>query len=46
MWARSKNAVQNLSTLTHICLLAVATATVITQRPTLMRSLKFSMRSA
>ena len=46
MWVRSKNAVQNLATLTHISLLALATAAVLTQRPSLKLSLKSSMRSA
>lgn len=46
MWVRSMNAVQNLSTLAHISLLAVATAAVLTQRPSLKLSLKSSMRSA
>lgn len=46
MWVRSMNTVQNLSTIAHISLLAVATATVLTQRPSLKLSLKSSMRSA
>ena len=46
MWVRSMNAVQNLSTLAHISLLAVATAAVLTQRSFLKLSLKSSMRSA
>lgn len=45
-WVRSFNAVQNLSTLTHVALLAVATAAVLTQRPSLKLSLKSFMRSA
>lgn len=46
MWVCSLNAVQNLSTFTHIALLAVATAAVLTQRPSLKLSLKSSMRVA
>ncbi len=49
MWVRSLNAVQNLSTLAHISLLAVAAAAaaaVLTHRPSLELSLKSSMRSA
>lgn len=46
MWVRSLNAVRNLSTFAHIALLAVATAAVLTQHPSLKRSLKSSMRIA
>lgn len=38
MWVRSMNAVQKLSTLAHISLLAVATAAVLTLRPSLKLS--------
>ncbi len=46
MWVCSLNAVRNLSTFAHIALLAVATAAVLTQRPSLKLSLKSSMRVA
>ncbi len=46
MWVKSQNAVANLSTIAHIALLAVASAAVLTQRPSLKLSLKSSMRSA
>lgn len=46
MWICSLNAVRNLSTFAHIALLAVATAAVLTQRPSLKLSLKSSMRVA
>lgn len=46
MWVRSFHAVQNLSTLTHVALLAVAATAVLTHRPSLQLSLKSSMRSA
>lgn len=46
MWVRSFNATQNLSTIAHIALLAVAAAAVITRKPALKLSLKSSMRYA
>lgn len=46
MWVRSFNAVQKLSTLTHVALLAAAAVLTLTQRPSLKLSLKSSMRSA
>ena len=46
MWVCSFHAVQNLSSIAHIALLAVALAAVLTQRPSLKLSLKSSMRSA
>lgn len=46
MWVRSMQAAQNLSTLAHIALLAVAAVAVFSKRPSLKLSLKSSMRYA
>lgn len=46
MWVRSFNAVQNLASLAHIALLAIAFTAVITHKPNLRLSLKASLRSA
>ncbi len=46
MWVRSFNAVQKLSSIAHISLLAIALDAVITQKPNLRLSLKASLCSA
>lgn len=46
MWVKSQNAVANLSSIAHIALLAVASAAVLSKRPSLKLSLKSSMRPA
>lgn len=46
LWVHSLNAVQNLNTISHIALLAVAYAAVVTKSETSYRSLKSLKRSA
>lgn len=46
VWVRGINATQNLNTIAHIALLAVAYATVVTKSKISYRSLKGNMRSA
>lgn len=46
LWVRSKNAAQNLNTIAHIALLAVAYAAVVTKSKASYRSLKSVKRTA
>ena len=46
LWVHSLNAAQNLNTISHIALLAVAYAAVVTKSETSYRSLKSLKRSA
>ncbi len=46
LWIKSQKAASNLATIAHIALLAVATAAILSNKSSLRRSLKTSMRSA
>lgn len=46
LWVRSRKSAENLNTIAHIALLAVATAAFVTQHPKLARSRKRSARCA